>query len=115
MKRKWKNPKPDLLFELKKFFKKSGVQFLGEFDSTNLITSSSTSLSTSPSLSSLFIRRAKLQIFVWAVLMNRIEIAELFWKIGKHQIFNALLAVKLFNSLAKWLPEFEDVLNNSSK
>ena len=34
-------------------------------------------------------------LFVWALFLNRIELAKIFWRVGEHQIMCALFAANL--------------------
>lgn len=44
-------------------------------------------------------------LFIWALLLNRIQIATLFWQIGQHQICSALFASKLLKSMSTEIPD----------
>ncbi|XP_061196286.1 transient receptor potential cation channel subfamily M member-like 2 [Saccostrea echinata] len=48
-------------------------------------------------------------LFIWAVLMNRMSLAKLFWKIGKDHIGSALFASCLLKELAKVADDEEEV------
>jgi hypothetical protein len=54
-------------------------------------------------------------LFVWALLMNRIEIAKIFWRIGRHQVSTGLFASNLLRSLSKSLPDLESELQLSAE
>ncbi|CAF0758789.1 unnamed protein product [Brachionus calyciflorus] len=50
-------------------------------------------------------------LFVWALLMNRIDIAKIFWQLGEHQISTALFASNISKSMSIHLGDLEDDLN----
>jgi hypothetical protein len=54
-------------------------------------------------------------LLVWALLMNRIEIAKIFWRIGRHQVSTGLFASNLLRSLSKNLPDLESELELCAK
>jgi hypothetical protein len=47
--------------------------------------------------------------------MNRVEIAKIFWRIGRHQVSTGLFASNLLKSLSKHLPDLEHELQNCAK
>jgi hypothetical protein len=55
-----------------------------------------------------------MNLFLWCVLMNRIEMAKIFWSIGKNQICNALIAAKILKFLDIYQPESDDSLEQSA-
>jgi hypothetical protein len=54
-------------------------------------------------------------LLVWALLMNRIDIAKIFWRVGLHQVSTGLFASNLLRSLSKHLPDLESELEFSAK
>ncbi len=54
-------------------------------------------------------------LFLWALLLNRIDIAKLFWQIDEHQICSALFASKLLKSMSKRLTDLEKELDRYAK
>lgn len=52
--------------------------------------------------------------FVWALLLNRIELAKLFWRIGEFQTTTALFASILLKNMAPKLNDLHNSLNESS-
>ena len=46
------------------------------------------------------VKNPEQNLFLWALLLNRIHIAIIFWQIGQHQICSALFASKLLKSMS---------------
>jgi hypothetical protein len=53
-------------------------------------------------------------LFVWALLYNRLELAKIFWKTGEFQTVTALFASTLLKKMAVRLPDLEDELTEAS-
>lgn len=49
-------------------------------------------------------------LFIWAVLLNRIDIAKIFWQFGKYQMANALYCSILLKNMSTSLPQSSDLL-----
>lgn len=54
-------------------------------------------------------------LFLWALFLNRIEIAMIFWQIGEHQICSALFACNLLKSMSYRLSDLEKELQKYAK
>ena len=55
------------------------------------------------------------ELFLWAVLMNRPELARFFWERGDNPVILALVATKVYDSLAKLVQEANMDLNKVYK
>jgi len=53
-------------------------------------------------------------LFLWALLLNRIQIATLFWQIGEYQICTALFASHLLKSIASQFTDLGNELRKSA-
>lgn len=54
-------------------------------------------------------------LFLWALLLNRIDIAHLFWQIGEHHICSALFASNLLKSISTRLSDLEKEIMKHAK
>ena len=61
------------------------------------------------------VKYPELNLFVWALLLNRIELAKIFWRIGEHQIMCALFATNILNKLSLYLTDLSENLIESAK
>lgn len=50
---------------------------------------------------------ASQNLFFWAILHNRIEIAKIFWRVGRYQIINALFACVLLRKMANQVKDLQ--------
>ncbi|CAF1036957.1 unnamed protein product [Brachionus calyciflorus] len=59
-------------------------------------------------------KNLELNLFIWALVFKRIDIAKIFWRIGEYQMANALIAATLYENLSLKLQNNIELKNISN-
>ncbi|CAF1130654.1 unnamed protein product, partial [Brachionus calyciflorus] len=59
-------------------------------------------------------KNLELNLFIWALVFKRIDIAKIFWRIGEYQMANALIAATLYENLSLKLQNNIELRNISN-